>query len=593
MIFIEFCTLLYLISIFSGISEIILLIIVWAIVWILIFLKNLHNKNRKLVTISRFILIIVTFFVTFVILFNTFIFRLSSTIILKGIVYDIKKSLGDVSLHLLVPWWMKNSVFYDNNWLNTPFIGAKQIDRVLQYYNFSILDRSFVAFMYFFLNNLILSHNLFLVLSFLLTYLSTFLIAKKISKDFFASLLAAITFSFSYIRVVAFLENQPNLLITFFLPLLLYLFFKYEKERKTKYLLTFGVLFGLQLIADFQIAYFSSLFIFLYFITYALAERKQSYFFLIILVSIVFSLLALPNILSFINLNREFFSTGLPFPLLNIDNWNIFIKNSGGCIPNRYYILPLLIFFAPISLFYDKKWLPIFFISSSILFWFLSTGIGWQTLKEIIPFYNWGMRLPARFILISNFSLSLSLAISFANIRKILIRDFFEVEALIFLLFLVLLVEEIRLSCVSIIDVYSTFFQDSAYNFIANDTSDFSILEIPNDGEISGYYFFMMLKHNKPLLNVHSNAWFAFLKEIYYANSSIRALPPSEIIEASKINDSIALLKRANVKYVIVHKDIMKEEDFKKISGLLQMINYTVDRDFNNTIVFVKKPDFQ
>jgi hypothetical protein len=542
-------------------------------------IKSREKESKLLVMIS-------VFFFSLIFFLGDFISNISSSIIFKGEVEDIRKNLGDIALHLLASWWLKKAVNYDGNWQDIPHIGAGQLERPLKYYNFSILERSFVAIIDYFLNNLLLSHNLTLLLTFLLTYLSTFLLAKRISKCFLAAILAALTFSFSYIRIVALTENHPNLLLTFLSPLLLYAFLSFSEERKTKYLVAFGTLFALQIIADFQVAYFFSLFIFSFIFIYSVFKREPSLFFASLLVSLLFLSLAFPVLANFLLLTKKHFLKGLPYPLLNIDNWNIFLKYAGKYIPNRYYIPPLLVLLSPLSLFHEKKWLSLSFLFSFLLFWFFSTGIKWEILRLILPFYNWGMRVPARFIMVSNFSLSLCFVLSF-NVLKKLTKNNPKINFLLFLILFSLLLMQMELECIHSFPLLSILRKEGkVYETIANDSSSFSILEIPNDGDIGGYYFMlMMFIHSKPLLNAYPNAWFAFLEEVYYSKSNIRALPPSSIMEEKTFEEALTLLKRANVKFVILHREFMKEEELKRAVELLAKMNYSIYRDFGTSIL--------
>ena len=131
--------------------------------------------------------------------------------------------------------------------------------------------------LYFISKNLILSYNILIFLSFILSAWGTFLLARYYTKNSYASFVAGIIFGFATYRIIS-LNHFQNLMI-FWMPFSILYLQKYLDTQKIRYSVFFSICFIAQILSSwYNGAFLGFLIIYLLFVNYKIILSKFKIF---------------------------------------------------------------------------------------------------------------------------------------------------------------------------------------------------------------------------------------------------------------------------------------------------------------------------
>ncbi len=204
---------------------------------------------------------------------------------------------------------------------------------------------------------------------------------------------------------------------------------------------------------------------------------------------------------------------------------------------------------------------------------------------NFIPFFNM-IRSPSRFVVMLMLFSSIIVGFVCVNIfNKVKRRKFlgrYNLQNILFLIICLIIIFEF----LSIpIPMYSPDIPPF-YNFISKDTEDYAIIEIPlchniltSYNPIIRQFQFYQITHNKRLLCGHiaryseKARYFDFINN----NSFLYSLAHLDTIDIKTISVPKDFLIEYKLKYIIIHKDYVKEKELNDLKNLLEdnlILNY-------------------
>lgn len=566
------------------------------------------------------------------IVIQTFLIGIVVALLSIGLLYPISLNMGTMISDrwdgLTQSWrlaWCieKMRYLFDGLWDANIFFPH----RLSLAYGEHLLGQAILVFpLYFLTKNPILTHNAFTFLSFVLAGIGMFLLSRKITDDFRASLISALIFAFLPWRIAHI--DTINMHGNQWLPFVLWAFHQFIETDKKKYLLYSIVFYVLNFLCSIYHALMVTvalIIIFLYLCAsnFEVVKRKVMG---LVAATIVASLLIVPTFLPYKQLadsqgTKRKIEDAIklsadPLDYLRAPPWN---RTWGGIttpLENRYSISPgenrlffglmtfiLAIYGAGTRKKEKKKFWNIYAVVAITAFLF-SLGpflhIGWRKYSiplpyliayKLVPGFS-AMRAPARFGAMVGLSAALLASIGTKEfIDKSRSKKNANIKTLI--LGIAIFLESFSAP----IPHYSIETGDkipTVYNWLAKvDTND-TILEIPQyltfdgikDGEKTagdplGYrYAYFSIYHKKKILNGRSSF-----------------IPPTTIHLLEKINNPpdeklVAVLKSLGIKYVIVHTTpIHWRQDSDIISVTEGWLKYAQNvRKFGEAIVYELSP---
>jgi hypothetical protein len=116
------------------------------------------------------------------------------------------------------------------------------------------------------------------------------------------------------------------------------------------------------------------------------------------------------------------------------------------------------------------------------------------------------------------------------------------------------------------------------YQILANDHSNYAVLEVPSNATLSEYMYYQSV-YNHPLVNGHVSRTpqdsMSFLQTTPFINQLGARFPgkaPPDIINQSSVTAQVIapyILSQYNIKYVIVHKDLLTSSQYSSIYTLV------------------------
>lgn len=179
---------------------------------------------------------------------------------------------GDAPIFLWDAWWMQKALFTKTTLWNTDYIFYPQTISLI--FHTLALVNSFVIALLALAMPLILSFNLYFLLSIALAGWGMFLLVRYLTKNSHAGLISGIIFAFAPYLTAHWLGHQ-NLITLWFIPLFILCLLRATKENLWRWPIFAGILAGLASLNDFYNPLFLIIFL-IWFIIYNLFANPSS-----------------------------------------------------------------------------------------------------------------------------------------------------------------------------------------------------------------------------------------------------------------------------------------------------------------------------
>lgn len=466
-------------------------------------------------------------------------------------------------------------------------------------------------------------YKILLYSTFVLTGYTTFHLANYLTKNYPASIVAGIIFTFSVFHIHH-AKGHLGLATLYFIPLFILLLFITEKSNKIKYPIIGGMLFFLVFISQWYLAYFTILFFLVFFIYHIIKNRDKQFLVKMGLLIGVFLILSSPFV--YFSLIGHFESGGstsrpieeleklsldvvnyVKFPKFSFFQNTIFPDEPGVGLNKSAYIGFGSLFLMIIGLIRIKKADTLFWVITGLVFFFISLG-------PVLKFDGELTGIPLPYILISEFPLItifraigraeilVFLAISIlaamglsyilsknniSNTRKTII--YFSITG--FIVFELLLIP-FPTQTLQVPEIYYE---------IANDPNFFVVMEIPLGGngdlKLAGdsMYKYFQTVHEKPILNGGvPRTPFEIQRHLqtYFLNNFIgtKLDPPNvqDIVIQDLEDVGISVFNYYDIEWVLIHKKV--SDNILKNRMWPDYLPYTTNLIEN---ILKKQPDYE
>lgn len=458
-------------------------------------------------------------------------------------------------------------------------------------------------------NNLILIYNILVLFNFIFAAYSAYLLANYLTKDKKISFLSGIIFGFSPYMIARSLMHF-NLVTAGAIPLFILFYLKLLKESNAKNSIFLAISFFLITISAWQYGLFAIIFVFFSSIFFVICRKQKIFnktylknFFLFIALSILLLLpVAFPmfkatlerktipsNFMETISFSADPFSYITPFPLNNLFGSfidpKLYETFSAYMIESTTYLgfleIAMLIFY-----FYRRKkmdqkakyWLYLF-----IVFFILSLGpylkifrltfnelpLPYYFILKYIPFFNFAKESVRLSIFVSLFS---SIIFAFA-LRYIFSSKNYSAHKNTLLVFFALAIVSERMIFPYPIEKITA---PSFYYEISKEKENYAILDLPVDSILGfSFYNYYQTIHEKKIISgkimpyAFSENSYSFIKENDFLSQST-CLSDKNMVKPYNPQNSGAIiekLKKNNIKYVIIHKNLINYFDEVKNLG--------------------------
>lgn len=144
-----------------------------------------------------------------------------------------------------------------------------------------------------------------------------------------------------------------------------------------------------------------------------------------------------------------------------------------------------------------------------------------------------------------------------------------------------ILVALVVIECITIPFPTTSLAIPPGYHIIANDHSNFAVLEVPSNSTLSEYLYYQAA-YNKPLVNGHVSRTpqysLSFLQTTPFINQLGARFPghaPPDLINQTGITAQVIapyILSQYNIKYIIVHKNLLTAAQYSSIYSLVESV---------------------
>jgi len=456
------------------------------------------------------------------------------------------------------------------------------------------------------------TYNLNIFLSFIITAYTTYLLAKYLTDDIYASFIAGLIFTFCPYRIFHVILGHLSLLRNEFIPLYIMFLLKFIKDINLKNTLLFSLLFIINIYTSIYITFILVLFssVFIIYNIKKLFIRKNLRYIIIVLIIILIS--TLPFLYAFKSEGDRYFTfQSLKFTsdysadlmaFISPTSFNPFWGDGIRKLNFNFtwsehflgYTVIIILLYGIIKVSVDKSW-----IIAGIISFILSLGPTLKIMDKtgssiflfpvddlnvtvplpyIIMYYLCSfVRNPGRFTLFTLFSIAILCAYY--------LKDFLNRSGCKKIFITILLTIFILIEYAIIMPLTNSQVPD-IYHIIGKEKGDYTVLEIPvfiadgwhNIGEYNNRIQYYQTVHKKRILN----AYLGRLPEsffYYYSNipviGTIVGLEGNSYIEEGRViidkNWIYRVLYFFNIKYIIIHPpftDSPVEEYIKKIMYL-------------------------
>lgn len=459
-------------------------------------------------------------------------------------------------------------------------------------------------------DNLILIYNILILFNFVFASYTAYLLAKYLIDDKKISFLSGIVFGFSPYMMARSLIHL-NLFTTGMLPLYILLFLKFIKDPTAKNSILLGIAFSLVTISAWQYGLFTILFLFFssaFFLIYhrqtILNKTYLKNFFLSVVLSILLLLpVTFPLIKSTIeHKTRPFdftstllwsadpFSYITPPPLSNLFGsfidpkmYNLF---STYMVESTTYLgfleIAMIVFCFSRRKELDKKskyWLYLFTVFFILTLGpylkifganFVGLPLPYYFITKYIPFFNFAkesVRLSVFVALSSSMLFAFALSYIFSskryNTHKNILLSFFAVIIIAERTIFPYPIEKIKMP--------------PFYNEISREKDDYAILDLPVDSILGfSFYNYYQTAHKRKIVSgkimpyAFSEFSYSFIDEDAFLSQGTCMADRNITDKPYTAQDNIATIekfKKNNIKYAIIHKDLIDAFDKEKKRG--------------------------
>jgi len=531
-------------------------------------------------------------------------------------------------------WWLKTALFNLNtNPLYTNFVyypcGTSLI------YHMPIFPRLLaLPFQYLFgaPANLIISYNLILIFSFVLSGFGVYLLIKHLVKDSVTAFICGFLFAFCPYRLWNL--NHLILLSTEWIPFYILFLIKSVEEKSLKNFLWAGVFFILTFLSSWPHAVFLPLFTLTYLLYLLVMSRKQLLDKKVLKNSTIALFMALailsPLLYSFTSTKTEWqpslersiaYSANLVGYFLPVQESSLmgsyFLPsrfNYHGIAGQEFFLGYILIFFVLYTWIKLRKEKIKFWFFSSLVFFVLSLGhalhiydhsyyfkwLPYNLLYTYIPLLQIG-RTPYRFslmvilclIILSSYGMARFFKLPNTQDNRVTdLKNFFKG----FLIRKGMPLIVVILICLEFIVVPTTLIRvevPECYQKIKDVPGDFAILELPaffhGAGLVANVYMFYQLIHGKKVVDG------CFSRPSYFSRDFLKELFPEGEMAAIGVYDEERMildrkfkqkLAKNNVKYVIVHDLFNQPKELQEMLKVEDSSCFTIKEKPSSVKVF-------
>lgn len=542
-----------------------------------------------------------------------------------------KHIIGDLGDPLLNLYILKHNIdrilsFNFKNFFDTNIFYPYKLS--LAFSENLISSSIFVLPIYLISKNIVVSYNIFIIANFMLSGFFMYLLCYHFTGNFFASLIGGTIFSFAPFKFSH--SGHLHILTTMWIPLIFLFLHKFFKQKKHQFIVFSSFFFIVQSLGCANYMVIIAPFVFIVFVFYIIKDKHfvKKYltgFFIftvisgIILVPVYYHYLKVETLYGFkrsigecvrFSPDIRAFLTSYPFtftgkilvkfinppfawentlymgviPLISIIFISFFIINKNVIVfklkkevsdsktlylpylekikitPSHFSLLYLIVLFISLlllmgPLFFKIKYLPnpLYYI-----FYYLFPG-------------SKGLRVPSRFFTMFLFSSAILISYFYSlYLRK---------KTLIILGILILL--EFVPYYIPVSKMPYSGNVPEVYEWLKHKKEKFAIMELPLEearwwdvpyGQSKGFFYtYFSAYHNKKLFNGYSG---------YIAPLYNRA----KILDFRK---QFEIAKAINIKYLIIHKDIYKENPHVFSENVLKNIIFTIENEYSQELVKV------
>jgi len=525
-------------------------------------------------------------------------------------------------------WWFDKAVTE---------LGINPLHNSYYYYPVG-MDHSIGAFLAFHLFPIthflgtVTTYNVYLLLTFIISGFSAYLLVKYLTKDMKASFIAGIVYSFSPFHFAHAITGHMNIISIQWIPLYVLFLIKMMKNRKRSDTFLCATFFSLSCLSSWYFGIYLVVFSALYIFGLIYINRKDTtkiftrdflkevMLFLITSTIIVgsFVLVVVKNMLTnpdmykplsdFILYGADVLGFVVPSPhhtIFGEYTWNLayrhFTGNTGESTTYIGYTVLILVLFA---VWKAKEKKVKFFALASLIFLILSLGPtlhfkGVHTplilpylVFYYLPFFSMA-RVPSRVVVM----LMLMLAVLVGYGISAILERMKNANLKLFVCVLIgsLIIFEFLAIPIPMTDLAVSDF----YYQMSNDTEEYAVLEVPIN-RIAEYIYYQSIHGKKLVGGDSSRESYPFFEFIYktpvFQNFK---LPQRDYAYLSGcLNQNISeigrsVLKHYNVKYVIIHKDMVSSLDLEALEELTKKIGVDLIFEDDSIIVYEVKVDVE
>ena len=447
------------------------------------------------------------------------------------------------------------------------------------------------------------THNLLRLLTFVLCGFGAYLLMYRYTKNRYAAFIAGIFFAFFSYRMAI----QLHLLAMEWIPFMLLFLDRFFHSVRLKDILGFTLFFLLAALSGWYVGIFAGVIVFAYFICYLILDKevrtriisKEGLSLLvlsIILVTLFLTPLAIPYFQASIHYDAE---RGLDTPLES--SW------SPDPVPYIQLLGYILVLFALIGFFVpearDKKKLslhnfitkqkiPIIFAIITLISYILMIGpavkIGGNLTGILAPYYYIYSCFPyiavvrdlSRFSFIMSFSVSILAGFGAAAVLT-RIKEIKLNKLVATILILLAIAGSWHIPVIMPSSLATGDNIPKEYRWLAEQPEDIKIIEIPTRWvEDNSEYTYYSVYHWREMVNGYSG------RDVEEASKIMR-----DTSNEFPSNNTISLLQRIGVKYVLVHTDRMQKSlgisdrtDFNFTADYINHLNTAIEGNFSSVV---------
>jgi len=471
--------------------------------------------------------------------------------------------------------------------------------------------------------------NLFLILCFPLNGLAFYRLAREITKDHRGAIAGSLIFAYSPYLIGRFHVCHIQYLGVFFIPLFILELWRYHHSPRTIFLIKAGIYLSLTSLISYYygVALTLILLSFLFYQTISSKTRwadprywRKIVFQILIMIALIGSIMSPFVIPTLIQLNRGDYQLKQE-PLNNLEEnsgdlvayfvpdatiiatwkgWFLFERGiqwarkinaslSGNKLEKSVY--PGWISWITIGMalglrnFRKRNW-P--WILLSIFFWIFTLGptlfvAGKPYLQGLLP---WGIftmipvlniiRGPTRFACFITLGTGMLLAAGIALLKEKYNPRVYKTATILITILIIIEFLPLPTSLTANNVFLSKFYRD-----LQNDQRNFSILNIPTDftGATGGgdIYVYTQTIHQKPIIGGHVSREPEYALKTLHESAFLQAVAlqmdkgdPQSPFNNDGVTDMPETLRRLKVGYIIVHKSLLTENEFRRVVMLLE-----------------------